>query len=241
MLAIASPDPPNPNPRSGSTQAPGRLFFFGLLLIFLPTLVLGADATETLGFHAKSSRSTSRTGSCSHTDHPVFSELVTVLRREIKKPNFHVQLRSCPRDMFFAHTRPSEVHGRIFYIDMPATRHLSEDTLGAVFAHELYHVFQFVRFGSQKEVMAYYGDDIKSTELAADFGAGYLLSKTALPNVFEMNPELSGGFRRTRDHSHGTPAERSTAFRQGLYFTRRVSPAYSMENAEAYFLEFGQR
>ena len=76
----------------------------------------------------------------------------------------------------------------------PGTRQFNVDALSAVFAHELYHVFQYMRFGSFEAVKDHYEDKIKSVELAADFGAGYLLSKTNLPNVYEMNPELSGGF-----------------------------------------------
>lgn len=245
MLPTVGPERSRSNLRSGPTQAVRNLLLFGLLLILQATIAFSADATDeptqALGFHAKPGGSKSGTKSCSNIDHPVFSELVTVLRREAEEFDFQVQLRSCPKNRFFAHTRPSRVYGRIFYVDMPIEHQFSMDTLSAVFAHELYHVFQYIRFGSFEEVLAHYGDEIKSAELAADFGAGYLLSKTKLPNVYEMNPELSGGFPRTHDDSHGTPAERSMAFRKGFYFTRRVSAAYSMKNAEAYFREYGQR
>ena len=245
MLIIVRTDRSHYNPIRIPRRAFQSLLLLVLTFIFPSTLALCADATEDatepLGFHSKSVSSISGIESCSNIDHSVFSELVRVLRRETKDFDFQVQLRSCPKDRFFAHTRPSTDHGRIFYVDMPKARQFTVDTLSAVFAHELYHVFQYMRFGSFEEVMDHYGDKIKSAELAADFGAGYLLSKTNLPNIYEMNPALSGGFAHTHDDSHGTPAERSTAFRIGLYFTRRVSAAYSMENAEAYFREFSPR
>jgi len=241
MLTIVRSDRSSPNPRTCPRNALRSLFLSVLFFIFQSTLALSDDTTEPLGFHSKSARSISGTKSCNNIDHPVFNELVRVLRHETKDFDFHVQLRSCPRDRFFAHTRPSTVHGRIFYVDMPKARQFAMDTLSAVFAHELYHIFQYMRYGSFEEVMLHYGDEMKSAELAADFGAGYLLSKTNLPNIYEMNPALSGGFAQTRDDSHGTPAERSTAFRLGLYFTRRVSAGYSMENAEAYFREYAEQ
>ena len=245
ILTIVRRAWPRSSLRSGSIRVAQSLSLSGLFFLLHTALALCADgsddATEALGFHARAADSTSGANRCNYIDHPVFDKIAAVLRRETGEFDFHVQLRSCPSNEFFTHTRPSRTHGRIFFVDMPSARRFSTDTLSAVFAHELYHVFQYIRFGSFADIMAHYGHKLKSAELASDFGAGYLLSMANLPNIFEMNPELSGEFPRTHDDSHGTPAERSMAFRQGLYFTRRVSAAYSIENAEAYFREFGQR
>lgn len=245
MSAAVGDNQSRRNFRSCLNSAVQSMFLTVLFLLFLPLLALiaeGADSsTQALGFHANSASSASRKKTCNDIEHPIFEELSAVLHRETGNLDFHLQLRSCPDGDFFAHTRRGDVYGRIFYVDMPETHQLSADALGAVFAHELYHVFQFLRFGSFPEVMAHYGHRLKSAELAADFGAGYLLSKTNLPNLYEMNTALSGGFRLTGDDSHGSPAERSMAFRQGFYFIRAVSPAYSMESAEAHFREFSLR
>ena len=234
-----------PNLGKGSVRVAWSLLLFWLILICQPAVGFCADeiddTIEVLGFHAKPNISITKTKECNNISHPVFDKIISILRRETRYSNLHSQLRSCSSDEFAGYTRLNSNYDRIFYVDMPRGRQFSADSLSAVFAHELYHVFQYVRFGSFAKVMAHYGSKIKSVELAADFGAGYLLSKSDLSNVYEMNPELSGGFILTLNGSHGTPAERSEAFRRGLYFTRRVSVAYSIENAEEYFLAFEQQ
>ena len=244
MLFTTLPEWPVSSVGIQSIRIAQTLFLFGLLSICEPAIAFCAneidDTTEILGFHGKSGISELGVRECKSINHSIFNEILTVLQRETGHFDLHPQLRSCPLDEFVAHTRPSRDHGRLYYVDMPESPQFSADILNAVFAHELYHVFQYARFGSALKVMTHYGSDVKFVELAADFGAGYLLSKTNLPNVYEINPELAGGFALTRNDSHGTPSERSSAFRRGLHFTRQVSAAFSMESAEEHFLTFGQ-
>ena len=196
------------------------------------------DMGEILGFHAQQSDFSVPRRTCQDADDPIFNELVFILERETRRENLDPTLRHCTPSVFASHTRKMGDGKPQFLVDMPTGKHFKPENLSAVFAHELIHVLQYAKHGSFTKVKAKYNNDVRTVELAADFGAGYLLSQTDMAYVYEMNPELSGGYTSLLPSTHGTPSERTEAFRTGLYFTRRVSSAYGLERAERYYLEF---
>ena len=218
-----------------------------ILQLILPLVayficVMAATATEKkeaiLGFHAENSEFSLANRTCQETNNSIFSKLVIVLNRETRREDLDPRLRGCIPGMFESHTRKLADGKRQFFIDMPAGTHFERESLSAIFAHELIHVLQYATHGSYSKVKEHYNNDILAVELAADFGAGYLLSQTDMANVYEMNPELSGRYTYLLPNTHGTPSERTEAFRSGLYFTRRVSSAFGLERAKRYYLEF---
>ena len=201
--------------------------------------VHGSDEqTEMLGFHAKNSDFALTTRKCQKINDSIFSELVNILERETARDFSNTFLRRCTSGGFISHTSKLPNSTRRFFVDMPNWKYYKSESLRAIFAHELIHVLQYARHGSFDNVLRAYQDDRRTVEVAADFGAGYLLSQTAATAEYAMNPELSGQFVAAHRSTHGTPSERTQAFRLGLNFTRRVSKAFGLEKAEEYFLEF---
>lgn len=92
-----------------------------------------------------------------------------------------------------------------------------ETALLFVLAHEFGHHLQF-QFGQ-----TYSEPTARTSELQADCLAGYILGsneKTAFSNVVYVNAKETAGklgdFKVLDPNHHGTPAERSTAFKEGL-------------------------
>ena len=194
------------------------------------------ETEKVLGLHAQSDFSVLNK-TCLNTTDSLFRELVLVLQREMWRADLNPQLRLCTSRVFASYTTKSWDGKRLYFVDMPAGQYFSRERLGPVLAHELIHVWQYEMHGSFVKVKKAYNYDIRAVELAADFGAGYLLSQTDMANVYEMNPELSGRSTFFLPNTHGTTSERTEAFRRGLDFTRRVSGAFGIERAMRYYRE----
>ena len=206
-----------------------------------PTVILVVASSlfaqeEYLGFHSRRSPKPSGVPSCTAMTHPAFDKLLSVLRVEFSGKFPVPRLRMCDVKSFRSSTTTIPHLSRRYYVTVPASHTLDARSLPPVLGHEIHHVVQYFRHGSRDHILSHYGGSIRSAELAADFGAGYILSKTDLSTLYEMNPALSGDFSTAGPDHHGTPSARTVAFRSGLFFTRRVSKAYGLEDAERYFL-----
>ena len=194
---------------------------------------------QIIGFYAKHNNIKLNQSSCEVRTNPIFEKLLSALKKEVGSKVPTPQLRVCNSEVFSSSTTTIPGLGRIYFVNIPNSKALDEKLLPPILAHEIYHVFQFSRYGSKKDVINHYGGSIRSVELAADFGAGYLLSRiNNLNKVFEMNPFASGDFKQNHFNHHGRPVMRSNAFRRGLFFTRVVSRKYGIENAEKYYVNF---
>ena len=206
-----------------------------------PTVILVVASSlfaqeEYLGFHSHQSPEPSSVPSCKAMTHPAFDKLLSVLRVEFSRKFPVPRLQMCDEKSFRSSTETIPHLGRRYYVTVPASHTLDARSVPPVLAHELHHVVQYFRHDSRDRILSHYGGSIRSAELAADFGAGYILSKTDLSTLYEMNPALSGDFSTAGPDHHGTPSARAVAFRSGLFFTRTVSTAYGLEDAERYFL-----
>ena len=204
-----------------------------VILVIAPSLFA---QEEHLGFHSRRSPEPSGVLNCKPMTHPAFDTLLSVLRAEFGQEFPVPRLRMCHVKSFRSSTRNIPHLGRRYYVTVPVSHTLDAGSVPQVLTHEIYHVVQYYRYGSRDRILSHYDGSIRSAELAADFGAGYILSKTDLSTVYEMNPALSGDFTTTNPDHHGTPSARASAFRRGIFFTRRVSEAYGLVDAERYFI-----
>lgn len=133
---------------------------------------------------------------------------------------------------------PLEIPGQPtqYFIDLPSPGFYPEDTETAAVAHELYHIAQFVRFGSRLDVVLHYGS-VRAVELSADFAAGFLLSELTSV-IYETSAVLRGDFLTEVHNHHGLPHERASAYRYGRFFTTTQSRALSLSRADDYFTTF---
>ena len=89
----------------------------------------------------------------------------------------------------------------------------------APITHELAHVLQIQSAGGLAQLKT--SLDSKRIELAADFLTGIVFSHV-LPQAglgeFQHNLSLRGLYRDSSSQAHGSPAERTSAFRRGVFF-----------------------
>jgi hypothetical protein len=89
----------------------------------------------------------------------------------------------------------------------------------APFTHELAHVLQIEMAGGLKPLQ----DSLESKriELGADFLTGIVFSyalKEAGLREFQRNLSLIGLYRDSSSNAHGSPGQRTFAFRRGVFF-----------------------
>jgi hypothetical protein len=96
--------------------------------------------------------------------------------------------------------------------------------------HELGHVYQLKKARSPHKLLE---SPIERRELGADFLAGLAAAKMGIknPTLFERTLSLVGSYKAKSD-SHGTPENRTQAFRYG-YFYRPISS--SVDSTYSYF------
>jgi len=107
----------------------------------------------------------------------------------------------------------------------------------APLTHELSHVFQMERAGGLGKFIADYPDS-KRRELGADFLTGVVFKNASFQanQDFQTNLDLIGKFREMRKNAHGTPAQRASAFRIGVYLDYGAF-GNSMDKANTEFQE----
>jgi hypothetical protein len=101
---------------------------------------------------------------------------------------------------------------------------LSEDSYAAPLFHELGHVFQLKRAGSLAKLKSSLDNSNERIELGADFIAGLAANKLGLkPADFLINLALIGSYNIQDQDFHGTPANRTQAFRNGYFYDNNDS------------------
>lgn len=116
---------------------------------------------------------------------------------------------------------------------------LSEDSYAAPLFHELGHVYQLKHAGSYAKLRDTLGDSNERIELGADFIAGLAASKVGLkPADFLINLALIGSYNIQDQDFHGTPANRTQAFRNGYFYDNasQIADSYAdfQDNLFAY-------
>lgn len=113
----------------------------------------------------------------------------------------------------------------------------------APITHELAHVLQLEIEGkSSEDLLKEYGS--KRIELGADFLTGIVFSSSLEKsdiNGFQHNLMLIGLYREMEEWAHGSPAQRTAAFRRG-YFLKNADVKSNIDKAFGYFLDniYGQ-
>lgn len=106
----------------------------------------------------------------------------------------------------------------------------------AALTHELVHVFQSERAGGMRALVD--GAEIRRIELEADFQTGVLFSNAEHVDdlmTFQGNLHLVGSFDHYSPDFHGTPQQRTDAFRFGV-FLRFEDYGGDFGRTGAYFL-----
>jgi hypothetical protein len=102
----------------------------------------------------------------------------------------------------------------LYPIDDKITR---KEYLGPVL-HELGHVYQLSRTGSNASLMESLGNSIERVEMGADFLAGLALRALDKDeSLFESSLVLVGHYKPNAPDSHGTPPNRAAAFSFGYH------------------------
>jgi hypothetical protein len=113
---------------------------------------------------------------------------------------------------------------------------VSNGFLGPV-AHELAHIVQMEAAGGMDQLRERY--ESRRIELGADYLAG-ILFRRVLPEVsrneFQNHVRLYGLYREQAVRAHGTPTQRTSAFRIGVV-GRNERPGITLSEASDYFQE----
>ena len=135
--------------------------------------------------------------------------------RGLKLDPARLRFQACPGRRF-----ATAMAGTIITISYPAGTRTFPQVLGAL-THELAHAYQLSRAGSMEALRSQLGGSIERIELGADFLAGFLIRhhiSGASRADFQASIELVGAYDDLSGASHGTPEERSAAFRTGYYY-----------------------
>jgi hypothetical protein len=121
----------------------------------------------------------------------------------------------------------------------PTGSKFKPDSYAAPLLHELGHVFQLKQAGSYAKLRASLDDSNERIELGADFIAGIAANKLGLtPAEFLINLALIGSYNIQDKDFHGTPANRTQAFRNGYFYDNasRIADSYAdfQDNLFAY-------
>ena len=110
----------------------------------------------------------------------------------------------------------SDLRFRIYY---PVAGDLKRADYIAPLSHELGHAFQVRQAGSMARLKQSF--ESRQIELGADYLAGLIASRSGGMKLaqFQANVNLVGRYRESSD-AHGTPVQRSYAFRYGFFFDR---------------------
>jgi hypothetical protein len=130
-----------------------------------------------------------------------------------------IVFKGCMPGRFSTAQRGPTAAMRSYVITYPVPEHGPAIGYLAPIAHELSHVLQIEIAGTLESLQQ--SQTSKRIELGADFLSG-ILYKQALGegkvNDFQHNLELIGLYYERNAEAHGTPEQRITAFRRGIYF-----------------------
>jgi hypothetical protein len=110
----------------------------------------------------------------------------------------------------------SDLRFRIYY---PVARDLRHADYIAPLSHELGHAFQIRQAGSMAALKR--SLESRQIELGADYLVGLIAGRAGGIKLaqFQANVNLVGRYRESSDE-HGTPVQRSYAFRYGFFFDK---------------------
>ena len=149
-----------------------------------------------------------------------------------------VAFRGCAGRPFSAgpDTRGASLSGQ-YVVTYPSDLNSPMNAIVAPIVHELAHVAQMRNFQGLESLRKNY--ESRRIELGADFVAG-LIFATALKDAdikdFLLNLNLIGSYRRREVETHGTPEQRSSAFRRGA-FLKYPYDELPISKSERYFQE----
>lgn len=132
-------------------------------------------------------------------------------------PPHIVRFQGCEKMRFSVMQEQAKDGSRRYLIRYPSN--VGEAVI-APMTHELAHVFQSEMAGGLIAARKLFASS-KRIELGADFLAGIVFAQ-ALPHLpykqFQHNIELTGLYVEPNHIAHGTPSDRTTAFRRGAFF-----------------------
>lgn len=195
-----------------------------------------------IGFHGAGTSDLPPRGNCKTADFPRdVTDAILQVTVSLGISDLSIDFQECGRVVYLATAATGGSRANRYFVEVPPTESYPSDVQVAAIAHELYHIYQFHAHGSRSNVIDYYGST-QRVELAADFGAGLQLS--SLPEIghfYEMSVALVGDFLNDPTRSHGSPADRSRAYRSGVFFRDRVTKSLNFSRSEYYFLNFTLR
>ena len=149
-----------------------------------------------------------------------------------------VAFRGCAGQPFSAapDTRDASPSGQ-YVVTYPSDLQSPMNAMVAPIVHELAHVAQMLNAQGLESLRKNY--ESRRIELGADFVSGLVFAK-ALKNQdikdFLLNLNLIGSYRQREVETHGTPEQRSNAFRLGA-FLKYPYNELSIPKSEQYFQE----
>lgn len=128
------------------------------------------------------------------------------------------------RNALFQTTVARTIPGLALKVTYPILPGVDLPEYVAPIVHELCHVYQLKQAGGFSRLEEQLNPYFERAELGADFLTGVVLRGLSLPtSTFELSKYVSGSYKRNLSAPHGVPHERTSAFRLGYFFDRRVT------------------
>jgi len=168
------------------------------------------------------------------------ADIHTVIKRMGLDPD-KLHFKGCKNLRFSAAPDETAKNGEQRYLVTYPSE--TSDSYLAPITHELAHVLQMeIEVNSAEHLLKEYGS--KRVELGADFLTGIVFSSSLENNdinEFQHNLMLIGLYREMEEDAHGSPAQRTAAFRFG-YFLKNTEVKSNINMAFRYFLDnlYGQ-
>jgi hypothetical protein len=171
------------------------------------------------------------------------SELLKQIILSMQLNPSSIRFRGC-KQRAFSTTEYRTPSGNLEYlIEYPDEKDATLDAYLAPIVHELAHVLQMHSYGGYELLRRETNYDSKRVELGADYITGLVyalnkrLSDTLRPGHFQHNFRLMGLYVERSHDAHGTPSQRTAAFRNGWVNSAKqtdVSSAHRFFQADRY-------
>lgn len=149
------------------------------------------------------------------------STKLELAKQALKIPAGRVSFRGCTGQRFATYIESATKSGEYKYVVTYPSE--TPDDYLAPMIHELAHVMQLEDAGGSKSaVRNARGNKSLRIELEADYLTGIVFSqilKTDSVVAFQHNKTFAGMFKEDEYDAHGTPSQRTSAFRMGYYQT----------------------
>lgn len=215
--------------------------------VFLAALIVACSAaasaeTEEFCLHAESV-SSSATAGCSDDPLGIADRPEVVRAREgLGLAGLRLSFRGCEQGRFETMPRGAGASPTSYRITYPINADLSAADYVAPITHELAHVFQMQTYGGLNGLVAAYPER-QRIELGADFLAGVAFRNYIHEGDrgrFQHNLNLIGRYYEDASDAHGTPEQRTGAFRTGYFvrydeLQRNVRAAHDLFQSDYYY------